>query len=65
MVSLGAENVDNRLHKEALLENTDTTPNHHALLLQFRYHQALMLHFRLLNKVLCSGFFCFFPLVVQ
>ena len=50
MVSLGAENVDNRIHKEALLENTDTTQNHHALILQFRYHQALMLHFRLLNK---------------
>ncbi len=42
MVSLGAENVNNRLHKEAFLENTNTTQNHHALILQFRYHQALM-----------------------
>ena len=51
MVSLGAENVDNRLHKEALLENTDTTPTHHALLLQFRYHQALMLHFTNVSSI--------------
>ena len=42
MVSLGAENVDNRLHIEALLENTHTTQNHHALTLQFRYHPSVM-----------------------